>query len=428
MPGQELDLAGWLGELGLERYAHAFVDAEVTPEILPELTDADLRELGLPLGPRKAVLKAIHGMAGPRAAPGTTADAAPAEGGPDTAAGPSEAERRQLTVMFADLADSTALSRRLDPEEMREVLRAYQDAVAGEVARFEGHVAKFMGDGVLAYFGWPSAHEDEAERSVRAGLAVVEAVGRLTTPAGGPLAARVGIGTGLVVVGGLAGEGSAREQTVAGETPNLAARLQAVAQPGAVVIAAVDAAADRRRVRGRGSRAAGAQGLCRRRAGMARAWRARGRQPFRGARDRADTAGGTRTRGRAPARPLAAGPRRRGTGGAALGRAGDRQVPHRPSPRRASHRRDALPALPPVLALLRRHRAPPDGRATGAGRWLPAGRHAGRQAGQARGPARPGDGSGGRDRPADRGAAVHRDGGTLPAAQRLPTKADGEND
>ena len=139
--------------------------------------------------------------------------------------------------MFADLAGSTALSQRLDPEEMRDVLRAYQDAVAGEVARFEGHLAKFIGDGVLAYFGWPSAHEDEAERSVRAGLAAVQAVGHLTTPAGEPLAARVGIGTGLVVVGGLSGEGSAREQTVAGETPNLVARLQALAEPGTVVIA-----------------------------------------------------------------------------------------------------------------------------------------------------------------------------------------------
>ena len=126
------------------------------------------------------------------------------------------------------------------------MLRAYQNAVAGEVARFEGHVAKFMGDGVLAYFGWPSAHEDEAERAVRAGLAVVQAVGRLTTPAGEPLAARVGIATGLVVVGGLVGEGSAREQAVAGETPNLAARLQAMAQPGGGRDRRVDAAADRR--------------------------------------------------------------------------------------------------------------------------------------------------------------------------------------
>ena len=237
MPGQELDLAAWLRALGLERYAPALLDAEVTREILPELTDADLRELGLPLGPRKAVLKAIRGLAGPPAPPGTMVEAARAEGRPDTLRVPPDAERRQLTVMFADLAGSTALSQRLDPEEMGEVLRAYQDAVAGEVARFEGHLAKFMGDGVLAYFGWPNAHEDEAERSVRAGLAAVQAVGRLTTPAGEPLAARVGIGTGLVVVGGLAGEGSAREQSVAGETPNLAARLQAVAQPSAVVIA-----------------------------------------------------------------------------------------------------------------------------------------------------------------------------------------------
>ena len=160
---------------------------------------------------------------------------------------PVLAERRQLTVMFADLVGSTELSRRLDPEEMDELLRAYQNAVAGEVARFEGHVAKFMGDGVLAYFGWPSAHEDEAERAVRAGLAAVEAVGRLATPTGEPLAARVGIATGLVVVGGLVGEGAAQEQAIAGETPNLAARLQALAEPGTVLVADVDAAPDRRR-------------------------------------------------------------------------------------------------------------------------------------------------------------------------------------
>ena len=135
--------------------------------------------------------------------------------------------------MFVDLVGSTALSARLDPEEMRELIRAYQDAVAGEVARFEGHVAKFMGDGVLAYFGWPRAHEDEAERAVRAGLAIVD--GRragCATPAGEPLAARVGIATGLVVVGDLVGEGAAREEAVVGETPNLAARLQALAEPG----------------------------------------------------------------------------------------------------------------------------------------------------------------------------------------------------
>ena len=139
--------------------------------------------------------------------------------------------------MFVDLVGSTALSTRLDPEEMREVLRAYQNTVTGEIARVGGHVAKLMGDGVLAYFGWPRAHEDEAERAVQAGLAITAAVGRLATPAGEPLAARVGIATGLVVVGDLVGEGAAREEAVVGETPNLAARLQEAAAPGAVVIA-----------------------------------------------------------------------------------------------------------------------------------------------------------------------------------------------
>jgi class 3 adenylate cyclase len=140
-------------------------------------------------------------------------------------------------VLFADLVGSTALSARLDPEEMREVLRSYQDAAAGAVARFGGHVAKLMGDGVLAYFGWPRAHEDDAERAVRAGLGIAGTVPRLATPAGEPLAARVGIAAGLVVVGDLIGEEGAQEEAVVGETPNLAARLQEAAEPGAVVVA-----------------------------------------------------------------------------------------------------------------------------------------------------------------------------------------------
>ena len=235
MPGPEVDVAEWLRELGLERYAGAFLDAEITPETLPELTDADLRELGLPLGPRKAVLKAIRGLAGPPAT-AAPAEAARAVTGPDIPPVPSEAERRQLTVLFVDLVGSTALSARLDPEEMREVLRAYQNTVAGKIARVDGHVARMMGDGVLACFGWPRAHEDDAERAVRAGLAIVGAIGRLLTPAGEPLAARVGIATGLVMVGGLVGEGAAREEVVVGDTPNLAARLQALAEPGGVLI------------------------------------------------------------------------------------------------------------------------------------------------------------------------------------------------
>ena len=148
-----------------------------------------------------------------------------------------EAERRQLTVMFCDLVGSTALAARLDPEDLREVIAAYHRAVAGIVAGFDGFVAKYMGDGVLIYFGYPRAHEDDAERAIRAGLGVIDAVGRLDVKSV-KLQARVGIATGLVVVGDLIGEGSAQEQSVVGETPNLAARLQALAEPDAVVIAA----------------------------------------------------------------------------------------------------------------------------------------------------------------------------------------------
>jgi class 3 adenylate cyclase/predicted ATPase len=220
-----MDIAAWLRQLGLERYEQAFQKGEVDPEILPELTDADLKELGIPLGPRKKLLKAITGSA---------AEAEPRSKEKRKA---SEAERRRLTVMFVDLVGSTALAGQLDPEDMQEVIRSYQNTVAGEIARFKGHVAKFMGDGVLVYFGWPKAHEDEAERAVRAGLALTVAIAKLGTPDGQPLAARVGIATGLVVVGDLVGEGAAQEEAVVGETPNLAARLQGIAAPGQVVIA-----------------------------------------------------------------------------------------------------------------------------------------------------------------------------------------------
>jgi len=211
-----VDVGAWLRELGLARYERAFRDAEVAFEDLPELTDCDLRELGLPLGPRKTVLKAIRNLAHVAVVP---------------------AERRQLTVVFVDLVGSTALSAGLDPEEMREILRDYLDVVAIGIARFDGHVARFMGDGVLAYFGWPAAHEDDAERAVHAALHSIEAVGQLRAPHGEPLAARAGIATGLVVVGDLIGEGVAQEQTVVGDPPNLAARLQALAEPSTVVVA-----------------------------------------------------------------------------------------------------------------------------------------------------------------------------------------------
>lgn len=149
---------------------------------------------------------------------------------------PAAAERRQLAVMFVDLVGSTALSAELDPEDMRELIRTYQNTIAGEITRFEGHIAQFLGDGVLAYFGWPRAHEDDAERAVRAGLAVTTAAARLTTPAGASLRTRTGIATGMVVVGDLIAEGATQRHAVVGETPNLAARLQALAEPGTVVI------------------------------------------------------------------------------------------------------------------------------------------------------------------------------------------------
>jgi class 3 adenylate cyclase/predicted ATPase len=237
-----VDIAAWLRGLGLERYEPVFRDNEIDAAVLPELTDEHLKELGLPLGPRLKLLKAIATL---YAAPGDRRGA-PCPGGAEQAAEDearsppavtaSEAERRQLTVLFCDLVASTELATRLDPEDLREVIRAYQDACAGAIVRFEGHVAKFMGDGVLAYFGWPRAHEGEAERAVCAGLQAVRAIGALAPCAGLPLQTRVGIATGLVVVGDLVGEGAAQEQAVVGETPNLAARLQALAEPGTVVV------------------------------------------------------------------------------------------------------------------------------------------------------------------------------------------------
>jgi class 3 adenylate cyclase len=280
------DVAAWLDQIGLSEYAPIFAEHAIDREVLADLDDQDLRELGVPLGHRKKLLKAIAALRAPtqEAAGGGEAGA---RGAP-----PREAERRQLSVLFVDLVGSTELSARLDPEDMAAVIRGYQACCAGVVERWGGHVAKYMGDGVLAYFGWPVAHEDEAERAIRAGLELVGAVhaldapglasgggcgggqvGRLGEPevkpdvplasaaerrvrrtgpqtpsdhstratnadpgAGRPLAARIGIATGLVMVGELIGKGAAQEQTVVGETPNLAARLQTLAAPGGIVI------------------------------------------------------------------------------------------------------------------------------------------------------------------------------------------------
>jgi class 3 adenylate cyclase/predicted ATPase len=219
-----MDVAEWLRRLGLEQYEPAFRANEIDAKVLPSLTAEDLKDLGISLvGHRRRLLEAIAALDSKMPAAVTEA--------------PADAERRQLTVMFCDLVGSTELSARLDPEDLREVIAAYHRAVADAVRSFDGFVAKYMGDGVLVYFGYPRAHEEDAERAVRAGLGVTEAVGRLDVKSV-KLQARVGIATGLVVVGDLIGEGSAQEQSVVGETPNLAARLQALAEPDAVVIAA----------------------------------------------------------------------------------------------------------------------------------------------------------------------------------------------
>src|SRR5262249_43941882 len=192
-------------------------------------TEDHLREMGLPLGARLKLLKAISALA-PGAEPiGLTPVIAPAGPPADTA------ERRQVTVMFADLVGSTALSARMDPEDLREVISAYQKCAAETVRRFGGFVARYMGDGVLVYFGYPEAHEDDAERAVRAGLELITAVIALKTTTS--LQTRVGIATGLVVVGDLTGSGEAQERGIVGKTPNLAARLQGIAEPNTVVIA-----------------------------------------------------------------------------------------------------------------------------------------------------------------------------------------------
>jgi len=228
-----MDIGGWLRELGLERYEQAFRENEIDLRVLPELTADDLKELGVAaIGHRRLMLKAIADLAA--SAGRTAAEDVPAV---PTANATADAERRQLTVMFCDLVGSTTLSARLDPEDLRAVIGAYHRCVAAVIEGTGGFVAKYMGDGVLAYFGYPRADEHDAERAVRAGLQLVEAVAGLDTPAEARLRLRVGIATGLVVVGDLIGQGAAQEQAVVGETPNLAARLQALAEPGTVVIA-----------------------------------------------------------------------------------------------------------------------------------------------------------------------------------------------
>ena len=229
----------WLSSIGLVQFAELFDREQIDLSALPHLTDAELRALGVPTGPRLKLLAAIRELhAG---APAKSAQAVDTRARPSTVAQPpdaivaaSDAERRQLSVVFCDLVGSTELAQGLDPEQYRELIRTYQSACAGVVSRYDGHIAQYLGDGVLVYFGYPAAHEDDAHRAVRVGLEMVESASRLIGP-DGTLAVRVGIDTGLVVVGNMGSDGR-QGQLALGDTPNLAARLQSLAAPGAVLV------------------------------------------------------------------------------------------------------------------------------------------------------------------------------------------------
>jgi class 3 adenylate cyclase/tetratricopeptide (TPR) repeat protein len=219
------ELRDWLRSNGFEQYADAFEANDIDLDILPELSERDLEQLGLSLGNRRRLLKAI-----------AERGAEVAQSKPADYTGSGDAERRQVTVLFADMVGSTALSAKVDPELLGGLIRRYQDAAAGAIGRYGGFVAKFMGDGVLAYFGFPRAYEDAAERAVRAALGILAEVGDIELPDQSRVQARIGIATGLVVVGEIIGTGIAQERTIVGETPNLAARLQALAGPDTILV------------------------------------------------------------------------------------------------------------------------------------------------------------------------------------------------
>jgi class 3 adenylate cyclase len=229
------DVDNWLKGLGLSKYSGLFTENEIDFDVLAELNEQDLKDLQIPLGPRKKILKGIEVL---RDGAGAIEDRFE----PANAAMPisrSEAERRQLTVMFCDLVDSTSLSTRFDPEDLREIIQAYQEACAHVIAEYGGYIAKFMGDGILVYFGYPQAHEDDGKRAIRAALKIVEVVpnvGANNSIVHDRLSVRIGISTGPVVVGDIVGEGAAEEASVIGETPNIAARLQTIAQSNQIVI------------------------------------------------------------------------------------------------------------------------------------------------------------------------------------------------
>lgn len=220
------ELQEWLTELGLQQYAGVLAEHDIDFDILPDLSESDLEKLGFSLGHRRKLLRALAALQPASSQP----EAPPAK--TET----QEAERRQVTVLFSDLVGSTALANSVDPEDMSALIRRYQDACAGAIARFDGFIAKFMGDGVLAYFGYPQAQEDAAERAVYAALAIIDSLTEMQHPDGQALETRVGIATGVVVIGDIIGSGAAREHSIVGETPNLAARLQTLAEPNSILV------------------------------------------------------------------------------------------------------------------------------------------------------------------------------------------------
>jgi class 3 adenylate cyclase len=231
-----VDIAAWLRGLGLERYEQAFRESGIDTDILADLTETDLEELRISRSHRKQLLKAIAALSPEECCGTVEATASYLEAQPPGGLVKFQAERRRLTVLSCDLVGSTELLKELDPDDMGGVIHAYQQCCRSVIGRWDGHVAKCTGDSVLVYFGWPRAHEGDAERAVHAGLELVRAVGRLRVH-GVPLAAGVGIATGLVVIGDLIGQGAAKEEAVLGEAPNLAARVQTMAEPGTVVVA-----------------------------------------------------------------------------------------------------------------------------------------------------------------------------------------------
>ncbi len=258
-----LDIETWLHGIGLGQYAATFRSNEIDASLLRGLSGDDLKEMGIAaLGHRKKLLEAIALL---DAAPDVGASTPAAADAPTPA---STAERRQLTVMFCDLVGSTALSGRLDPEDLQQLIRSYHDAVAAAVAPYAGHIAQFLGDGVLVYFGYPQAHEDDAARAVRSALSIVKALETQRFHGDTELQTRIGIATGRVVIGEIGTGTAAAERSASGETPNLAARLQAQAKPGEIVLADDTRKLRRRVVRARIAGQARSQGL--RRAGARR--------------------------------------------------------------------------------------------------------------------------------------------------------------